>query len=58
MESALSLASKLTKLVSWFHRLCKVLPQSLLLIVYNTKLLPVIDYACSIWGNSTSKIYT
>ena len=48
-------ASRLSKLVGWLSRLSKHLPVSLLQLVYKTRLLPVIDYACSVWGNSTSR---
>ena len=48
-------SSKLTRLVHWFRRLSKILPVSILQLVYKTCLLPVIDYACSIWGSSAAK---
>ena len=51
----IEVSGRLTKLVGWLCRLSKYLSLSLLQLVYKTRLLPIIDYACSVWGNSTAK---
>ena len=45
------LTAKLAKLIGWLDRLRKTLPTSLLHVKYNYYVLPIFDYACTIWGS-------
>ena len=45
------LISRLSSKVAWLRRLSTVLPKTLLCKSYNTYVQPILEYACSVWGN-------
>ena len=49
-----NLTAKLAKLFGWLGRLRKTLPTSLLQVIYNYYVLPIFDYACTIWGSENA----
>ena len=45
------LTSRLSGKVAWLRRLSAKLPKSLLCKSYSTYIQPIMEYACSVWGN-------
>ena len=60
MDNTLSFKEHITKISNGvkpklvaLRKLSKILPKSSLITIYKTMIQPVIDYACTLWGNSS-----
>ena len=50
------LSKKLSGKLAWLSRLRKIVPLDVLKLCYNTYILPIFDYTCSVWGCTPSNI--
>ena len=50
------LTKTLSKKLSWLARLRHIVPSNILKLTYSTYIMPIFDYACTVWGCSNSNI--
>ena len=51
------LSKNISKKLAWLTRLRHIVPNNVLRLTYNTFIMPLFDYACSVWGCSRNNIY-
>lgn len=52
------LTKNLSRKLAWLSRLRKIVPIDILKLCYTTYVMPIFDYACSVWGCTPSNINT
>ena len=50
------LSKNISKKLAWLKRLRHIVPNNVLWLTYNTFIMPLFDYACSVWGCSKNNI--